>query len=724
MTAMTTSSFATLRTLIFTSTLGSIALAWDGLALAATPPESNRIDEILARHWAKQTVTPQPIATDEVFLRRIYVDVIGRIPTLEEATSFLSSQDPAKRAKLIDSLLASPGYASHFFNYFADLLRILTDSRDSVTGQAYSEWVKQALIANKPYDQMVRELLTAQGGAWENGAIGFYMRDRGMPLDHLAATVQVFLGTRIECAQCHNHPFDKWSQLDYYKMAAFTYGVDTRGDYGFQRQDFKTAGKGRRLAGEDREMLAEVRKNLGEVMKPLRYLLVRETDKQPKLPHDYQYSDAKPGDTVTPVAMFGHAIEAVPGESRAETFAKWMTNPANPRFTTVIANRMWKKVMGVGVIEPVDELMDSTVPVNAELMAYLEQLMVQKDYNLKSYLRVLLNSEVYQRMPVTTGLALGETFHFPGPLMRRMGAEQVWDSLVTLIYGNIDEKTLQPNEANLARLESLQGLYDSITGKTVEELVAAAKEQMAEDDAPQLAQEIKRLTAEANQARVDGDKQAARQISLQVNKLRKQSRDAAFEMILGEDAVAAYEDQKKGVKKKAGPSREQRMANSALMRAEAAKLMAEGQSREMVREQLKETMKSSQQALVMMGQALRASELGSPAPRGHFLRTFGQSDRDTIENANPEASVPQALNLMNGPVASALIQPTSVLAQNVSKPARIEEKIDTVYLSLLSRRPTNNERQLLMQVANQRGDKAVADMVHALLNTGEFLFVR
>jgi hypothetical protein len=178
----------------------AVLLVIGGAVQAAEIPEAAKVDEILAKHWQKQGVTANEAASDEVFLRRIYVDVVGRIPTLEEATEFLTRQDPGKRGQLIDSLLSSPGYASRQFHFFADLLRLLTDGRDAIAGQAYAEWLKTALNENRPYDEMVRELLTTEGGVWDSGAIGFYMRDRGMPLDHLAATVQVFLGTRIECA--------------------------------------------------------------------------------------------------------------------------------------------------------------------------------------------------------------------------------------------------------------------------------------------------------------------------------------------------------------------------------------------------------------------------------------------------------------------------------------------------------------------------------------------
>jgi hypothetical protein len=695
-------------------------------ARAASLPEAQKIDEILGRHWQKQGVTPNEAAPDEVFLRRIYVDVVGRIPTVEEAEAFLRSQVPDKRARLIDSLLASPGYASHFFNYYADLLRLLTDNKDSLTGQAYAQWLKEALQANKPYDVMVRELLTTEGGAWDSGAIGFYMRDRGMPLDHLAATVQVFLGTRIECAQCHNHPFDKWTQMDYYKMAAFTYGMDTRANYGFKPKDLAPGGKGKRAKNtnpETREAMQMVKQSLGEVMKPLRYTQIASTDKLPTLPHDYQYADGKPEETVEPATMFGHAAEVKEGETRLDAFARWMTSPENPRFTTVIANRLWKRIMGAGLIEPVDELMDSTVPVNAELMSYLEQLMVEKGYNLKSFLRVILNSDVYQRMPSTQGLALGETYHFPGPLMRRMSAEQVWDSVVTLIYGNVDEQSIAPNEANATRLATLENLYKTISGKTAEELVASAKA-AKEGSAGNIDKKIKELTKAAAEARQQGDTAKAKALSGQVNRLRRDVRDNAFVAILGEEGAASFDEEMKMAGKNQKPKAKQAMAQKGISRQEVQKLLAQGMTKEQIRKQLQETRQGGRQAGQMMGQASRASDLPSPAPRGHFLRTFGQSDRETIENANREASVPQALNLLNGPVAGALLNSSSAFATRLAQGARVEDKMDSIYLALLTRHPTSNERQMLLEVAAERGETVVADVVHAVLNTGEFLFVR
>ncbi|HYF34166.1 MAG TPA: DUF1549 domain-containing protein, partial [Prosthecobacter sp.] len=510
-------------------------------ASAAPFPEASKIDAILAKSWEKQGLKPNPAAPDEVFVRRIYLDVVGRIPTVEEARAFLTSQDPQKRMKLIDQLLASDGYTSNFFNYYADILRLQTDARGAkLTGQAYANWLKEALNKNQTYDSMVRELLTTDGNAWDSGAIGFYMRDRGMPLDHLAATVQIFLGTRIECAQCHNHPFDKWTQKEYYEMAGFTYGMDTRKGYGLEMK----SSDGKKLRGKEavelRQAMKEVQESIKQVSKELRYTQIEETSKLPKLPHDYKYTDAKPGDTIQPKTMFGHDALPGEGETRLDAFAKWMTSPENPRFTTVIANRLWKKVMGMGLIEPVDELTDSTVPSHPELMTYLEELMVQKGYNLKSYLRVLLNSDVYQRMPSTKDVLLGETYAFTGPLMRRMSAEQVWDSIATLMHGNIDQEAASEDENAVRKLASLGKLYENITSKSpmelVEQIRAAGGATNAEKDA-----KIKELTEKMTVLRREGKKEEANRLSQQINRLRQGERQNAFVAVLGEDGAREFE---------------------------------------------------------------------------------------------------------------------------------------------------------------------------------------
>ena len=195
--------------------------------------DAKAIDAILAKGYSKNKVKPLPLADDATFVRRAHLQVGGRIPTYQETTGFLESNDPQKHSTLIDRILNSEAYDSHTFNWWADLLRIQSPARNGGAnnvggGVSYAMWMMNAIRQNMPFDEVARKRITAKGYPWNNGAVGYYMRDAGMPLDNMSNTTQVFLGTQMVCAQCHNHPFDKWTQMEYYQMAAYTYGVQAR----------------------------------------------------------------------------------------------------------------------------------------------------------------------------------------------------------------------------------------------------------------------------------------------------------------------------------------------------------------------------------------------------------------------------------------------------------------------------------------------------------------
>jgi hypothetical protein len=696
---------------------------------AATLPESRVIDGLLAQYWQKQGVTPNPPASDDVLVRRLYLDIAGRIPTAEETQTFLSSNDPQKRPKLIDSLLASDGYTSHMFNYWADILRLTDNVKGKVTAQAYEEWLKQQLKANTPYDQFVKALITTEGGVWDSGAIGFYQRDENK-LDHLAYTVQVFLGTQIVCAQCHNHPFDKWSQMDYYGMAAFTYGMDSRNtgvDFkmkpGKNKPDVDRAAVKNMTPKQRRAYMAKMRedmpastaptkqelqmarKTMQDVMRPLRYTSVAWDDsKLPRLPQDYQYTDAKPGEAVTPKVMFGH--DAVPNgvETRLHAFAEWMTSPENPRFTTVIANRMWKKIFGLGLIEPVDEMMDSTVPTNNELMEYLNRLMVEKKYSLKSVLRVLYNTDAYQRQATLEEVPLGETYHFTGPLLRRMSAEQIWDSFVTLSRGNADGAAGEEDDRLNQYLGDLKNFIDTLKEKGPEGLVEIAKKGAADREA--IAARIEELKAKTASGEPGAN---AKQLTREAAQLRRKSSQDMLVAIVGEDRA---DDLRRGYNPKKNE------------KGKGANAIPGG----LTREQMASMSKEERREAIKMGNSInltaRASEVASPARPGHLLRTFGQSDREEIQNASDQATVPQALALLNGPTAEVLGNPVSKLRRDVDAARTPQAKMETIYLTCLSRLPTSNERAVLNEVLHERGDRAYSDVIHALLTGSQFIYVQ
>ncbi|TLD72586.1 DUF1553 domain-containing protein [Phragmitibacter flavus] len=682
----------------------------------AAMPESQKIDSLLAEVWKKQNLQPNAAAPDDVLVRRLYLDIVGRIPTVEEAQQFVSSRDPHKRTKLIDQLLASDGYTSHMFNYMADLLRLTDNVRGRATADAYAEFVKKQLKANTPYDVLVRELMTTEGGAWDSGAIGFYMRDENK-LDHLAYTVQVFLGTSIVCAQCHNHPFDKMTQLEYYGMAAYTNGMDTRVGYGMlkgggmkrpSKEEVAAMSKQERRAmrqkmtnGVNRKDVAMVREALKDVLQPLRYMQVAWSDnKLPMLPADYAYDDAKPGDRIQPKVMFGHDAVAAPGESNLEAFAQWMTSPDNPRFSTVIANRMWKKVFGIGLIEPVDEMTDSTVPSNGPLMDYLTQLMVEKKYSIKSFLRVLYNTQTYQRMANPTEVELGGTYYFTGPILRRMSAEQVWDSMVTLAKGNVDNQISTDSSKLHEYLADIKMIKDTIETREMDEIVELAKANTEQREAGQ--EKLAALKAEMAEQKESGSDPKG--LTRQAQRLRREASSAMLEGLVGEERA-------QGLKLGYRPDR----LNN-VMRPDRNSMMGMSMSRSERQEAIK--------AGTLLNLSVRASELPSPTKPGHFLRTFGQSDREVIENATDDATVPQALALLNSPASEILNHPDSDLGKQIEKAATPQARVELLYQAYLSRLPTADERMILQQVLRDRGDSALEDISHALLASSQFLYIQ
>ncbi|HBJ84490.1 MAG TPA: hypothetical protein DDZ88_11590 [Verrucomicrobiales bacterium] len=383
---------------------------------------------------------PNALASDEQFIRRVYLDLAGRIPTREETVAFLDNQSAAKRAGVIDNLVNSDGFNSHIYNYLADMLRILDDEEAITAAKSYSyqEWLKAQLAANRPWNHVVRDMMAADGKLLHNGATGYLLRDRGMRLDNLSLTLSTFLGANVSCAQCHDHPFADWTQRQFYEMAAFFGASET-----YQKN------LGRSIFGSQ---FAEVGTVAGRRLFDINALTVTDHTKNDlTLPHDYQYEDGKPRDPVSPKLItwskeeqkMGYFLEAEAKLKKAkddsnlrEIFADWMTSPENPRFAMTIANRLWKLVFGVAVKEPVNDLDDPTACANPLLLKHLANEMARLKFDLRAFMRLLCNTQTYQREAVTRELALGEAYHFPGPILRRMTAEQAWDSCVTLAIGN------------------------------------------------------------------------------------------------------------------------------------------------------------------------------------------------------------------------------------------------------------------------------------------------
>lgn len=734
-------------------------------ALNAMSPEDLRaksaeIDRLILAKLEKEKLSPHAPVSDEVFVRRVHLDIVGRIPTLKETADFLADTAADKRAQLIDRLLASEGYVQNYFNFWSDLLRLKSQSvgggQSLPAGYAYANWLRESLKNNKPYDQLVRELVTADGKTYENGAVGFYIRDYNMPLDNMAVTTQVFLGTSMVCAQCHNHPFDKWSQMDYYQMAAHTYGMT--GTNGLSNPLLAQAFYGRSSSKKKNQgAIAEMglnTKDMGkamtEILRPLRYnTVLDQTDKRElRLPHDYQYSDAKPKATVEPVIPASFSKDGkITGENQkpVHAYADWMSSKDNPRFTLVIANRLWKKAMGMGLIEPVDEITDSTVPSNPQLMAHLEQTMKELNYDMKAYLRMIFNSSAYQRAAHTKDVELGEAYHFPGPLLRRMSAEQIWDSIVTLHKPGADVPNANARverDVSIRRIEWLDRALNALSSKELTE--GAAKIAKLQK---QLSAEVRAAQVKLVEAQKNGDEKGIREARRVVSTQRSRINDAAMEVVYTMGFRKFAELAREGklqeqvddvefareitalIKAKQGQGLTIEDALNVVSKQQRAKLSEQQKVRLQRDVETFQAQTKAEKSLLASWERMRdttmvrAADLRSPAPNGHFLRTFGQSDRELVDNRNEEASVTQALALLNGSTFNDLLNPFTVISRALQRAKTPEEATDTIFLSLFSRKATAEEKALLIPVIEADAEKGRGDALWAALNTRQFYFI-
>ncbi|EDM28419.1 hypothetical protein LNTAR_10901 [Lentisphaera araneosa HTCC2155] len=705
---------------------------------------------------------------DSTFVRRIYLDIIGRIPSIEESSSFISNKNSNKRQELIKNLIMSEAYVSNNFNYWADILRITNDGGNNirVMTAAYSQWLKKSLRDNKRYDDMVFELLSSEGSVWDNPAASYYLRDNGMPLDNTANTIRVFLGTRLECAQCHDHPFDDWTQMEFYQAAAFTYGYkggtfpsdknsnlsglkkhigalnrekfaqaagskkvrvvfnekqlqDLLKNKNFQKylkksnmsqeEYVRRARKGMQATTDMKLIQYSTKETIESLFGKMRSTTLDTKEKDLKLPHDYQYDDAKPESLVKPATMFGDKFTMREGESRREAFARWLTSTDNPTFTRVIANRMWKKAFGVAVFSPVDEINDFTNVRNEELMNYLEQLMKDLDYNLKAFQYIIFNTDAYQAKVSATQIGTKEAYDFRGPVLRRMSAEQLWDSLITLSIENPDIY-LSSSKSDEALVSSIRAKYQAIenmdTNEFVDKIMNIAEYTASRD------KEIKDLRLKTLEARKEKDFQNIKKHQQATKKIYK----------------SIEEKTKNTLAMSTSGSMDMQMMDSMNYKAKGNKnkfqLIKQEPSANLSKNQLKVRNSQFKQFEKMLTHFYRASELSSPSPRGHFLRDFGQSDRLSIQNANKSPTITQALNLMNGHVYRVLNNPHSLLGRKLHASKSTPESFELLYQAFFSRKPTTREWEILGKETKISKSEATKNVLWALLNSKQFTFIQ
>jgi len=357
-------------------------------ALVEVLPESrNFIDELVFANLQEIGVPPSPVCDDATFIRRVSLDIGGRLPTEAEAGQFLASPDPNKRDGAIDALLRSPDYADYFANKWTSLLKNRRDDASDITSNfAFHAWIRDSLLANTPYDQLVRELLAATGTVIANPPVAWYKRVKE-PKEQIEDVAQLFLGVRMQCAQCHHHPFERWSQDDYYGLAAFFSQVgrkptDTRGEDHIFHQ--------RGVAGS---------KNLST------------------------------GLTVRPTALGDDVGEIPPDEDPRLHLADWMSSQSNPFFAKALVNRYWKHFFKRGLIEPEDDIRDTNPPTNPELLAALEDYFRKSGFDLKELVRAITSSHTYQLSSLPNDNNLVDRQNYSRYYPKRLQAEVLLDAI-------------------------------------------------------------------------------------------------------------------------------------------------------------------------------------------------------------------------------------------------------------------------------------------------------
>lgn len=385
------------------------AIVPQGLPVDTLPPTRNFIDEHVFAKLKELGIPPSPLADDATFVRRVTIDITGRLPTADESRSFIADPDPAKRDKLVDRLLASAGYGDYFANKWAAVLRNKRrDGNDIPYTFRFHAWIRKALQENMPYDQFVRNILAASGDAQSHPPVEWY-REVETPETRMEDTAQLFLGLRIQCARCHHHPFERWSQDDYYGFEAFFTQVQmkqSRFNIATNRNDFVSLNGAVPSARNPRSGI-----------------------------------DQKPA------GLGAQPLDILPYEDARHYLVDWMTAPDNPFFAKALVNRYWKHFFGQGIVDPEDDMRVTNPPSNPPLLDALAQHFVASNYDLRDLVRTICASSAYQLSSEPTEYNNRDKQNFSSFYPRRLTAEVLYDAVnqisgVPSGFGGVPQGTL------------------------------------------------------------------------------------------------------------------------------------------------------------------------------------------------------------------------------------------------------------------------------------------
>ena len=384
----------------------------------------NYIDELVFARLKKLRMNPSPLCTDSEFLRRAYLDLLGVLPTSRETREFLGDKRANKRARLVNALLERPEFADAWALKWSDLLKNEEKQLDKKGVQVFHQWIRSAMAQNNPLNQFAKELIASRGSTYKEPAANYYRALRD-PYARAEATAQVFLGIRMQCARCHNHPFNKWTQNDYHQLAAF-----------FPRVQYKIVDNKRKDKLDKHEFIGE-------------QIVFQDDSSEVKHPNS--------GEAMKPRFLGGAALEPAAKQDRLLCLADWIADPKNPFFATTQANRIWSYLLGRGIVEPNDDFRQTNPPVNGALLDALARDLIEHRFDQKHLIRTIMNSRTYQTSAQTNDTNKNDETNFSHAEIRSLRAEPLLDAITQVTQTTLNLERY-PGVKRAGQLPAMPGI--------------------------------------------------------------------------------------------------------------------------------------------------------------------------------------------------------------------------------------------------------------------------
>ena len=686
------------------------------------------LDKVLAFENKERGITADamPVVDDLTFLRRVYCDLVGRIPTNEEATAFEADKSTSKRTEMIDRLIADERFVDRWTVFYADMFRLRAQADG---GGAALAWVHQAIADGMPHDEMARRLITTNGKAGAAPEVAFVLGDNADPMILAGVTSQVFMGVRISCAQCHDHPFDVWTQENFYGFAAY-FGKTQRIENQFTRtiyakENERTTvlwppeGKAKPderkpmkpsfpfdtvAANETPEYIARLNtlraKQKAEKDALLAKAGAKDSDVDDLLAdaseNEQKAKGKKQDDAITKQAK--QDAKDLNIKAGLYTTSEWrtqlaglVTSPRNRFFAKNLVNRAWSDLIGRGIVDPVDDFSDNNPPSHPKTLDYIADEFVASGYDLRTLVRLIVGSQVYQRAHVY-GLAEQDQQEleksFLATPMRRMLSETLYDSIITA--GHLFDVKHTPGK-NMKTTWKLSQMVKPGTGRQGLALTAMKFEQKMVMNGPA----------------ADKDDEAAAGVDL----------EKGIEIDFGKVLAKAKAD---GAKVEV-----EEMRVMSKEEIEAERMRAQMQTQRRGVDYIDRYVKATFDDNPKFGSSLRMS---SPAAPEHFLRVFGQTDREILGESRDHApNMRQALMMLNGQLIheASRVGEFEPLHAVLTEQKNLEGAIKLAYREILTREPTANEiKEAKLIIAAQKDQlDGMADFRWILLNCNEFRFL-